>query len=33
MFHVKHMSFVDMLWDIPKSCGIMIFNYAQNINK
>ena len=32
MFHVKHMPFVDMLWDMPKSCGIVFFEYAQDIN-
>ena len=32
MFHVKHMPFVNMLWDMPKSCGITIFDYAQDIN-
>lgn len=32
MFHVKHTLFVDMLWDMPKSCGITILNYTQDIN-
>ena len=32
MFHVKHMPFVDMLWDMPKSCGIVFFEYTQDIN-
>lgn len=32
MFHVKHKSFVDMLWYMPKSCGIAILNYTQDIN-
>ena len=32
MFHVKHMTFVNMLLDIAKSCGIAILNYEHNIN-
>jgi len=32
MFHVKHMPFVNMLWDMPKFCGITIFDYTQDIN-